>query len=213
MAGLQPVGAGHVVEQRIAVALLDVVVGEAQLRIEVIVLREVLDGVLDQGRQVAHRGQVIWVRPARGVAELGVGHAELVGLFGHLAAKASSEPARPSAKTTAASLPDCTMTPWIRSSTLTLVPTSTNIFEPPMRQAFSLTGSVSSSVSVPSARCVEDQVHRHHLGHRRRMGQLVGVLLEQHGAGVLVDQDRPVARRCIERPAVASTARPGGREP
>ena len=67
-------------------------------------------------------------------------------------AKASSVPLSPSARTMQASLPDCTMTPRSRSSTRAVLPTSTNILEPPMRQAFSLTGSSSSSDSRSSLR-------------------------------------------------------------
>ena len=66
------------------------------------------------------------------------------------AAKASSVPLRPSASTMQASLPDCTITPRSRSSTRTILPTSTNIFEPPLRHAFSLTGSSSSNEMRPS---------------------------------------------------------------
>ena len=64
-------------------------------------------------------------------------------------ANCSSDPAMASAKTMQASLPDCTMTPWIRSSTFTVVPICTNIFDPPMRQAFSVTGNSSSSRMRP----------------------------------------------------------------
>ena len=53
---------------------------------------------------------------------------------------------------TVASLPEAVIMPCSSWSTLTLLPTSMNILEPPMRQAFSLTGKVSSSASEPSAR-------------------------------------------------------------
>ena len=66
--------------------------------------------------------------------------------------KASSVPPSASATTMQASLPDCTMIPCRRSSTRTRDPTSTNIFEPPLRHAFSLTGRVSSRLRLPSAR-------------------------------------------------------------
>ena len=65
-------------------------------------------------------------------------------------AKASSDPAIPSATTMQASLPDCTMIPRSRSRTDTRVLTMTNIFEPPLRHAFSLTGNSSSSEMRPS---------------------------------------------------------------
>ena len=64
-------------------------------------------------------------------------------------ANCSSDPAIASANTMQASLPDCTMTPRIRSSTRTCVPTWTNIFDPPIFHARSLTSSSSSSFIFP----------------------------------------------------------------
>ena len=66
------------------------------------------------------------------------------------AANCSCEPAIASATTTQASLPESTMIPLMRSRTETVVPTSTNIFDPPKRQAVRLTGSIVSSVRRPS---------------------------------------------------------------
>ena len=57
-----------------------------------------------------------------------------------------------SATTMQASLPDWMMMPRIRSSTAMRVPSSTNIFEPWVRQARSDTGSVSVSFMRPSFR-------------------------------------------------------------
>ena len=65
-------------------------------------------------------------------------------------AKAVSLPASASAKTMQASLPDWMIMPRSRSSTPTRSPTLTNISEPSIRQARSLTGSVSSSLRLPS---------------------------------------------------------------
>ncbi len=50
-------------------------------------------------------------------------------------ANASSVPASASASATAASLPDCTMMPRSRFSTLTSSPSRMNIFEPPIAAA------------------------------------------------------------------------------
>ena len=66
-------------------------------------------------------------------------------------AKASSEPEIPSARMMQASLPDCTVTPRIRSSTLTVELSGANMAElpdgaPPVRQACSLTLNWSSSL-------------------------------------------------------------------
>ena len=64
-------------------------------------------------------------------------------------ANSSSEPAIASAIVTQASLPDWMMMPRIRSSTFTRSPTFTNICEPPIFQARSLTRTSSSSLSLP----------------------------------------------------------------
>ena len=54
--------------------------------------------------------------------------------------KRSTVPPTPSARTTVASLPDCTTMPLIRSSTGTFILGSMNMREPGMRQALGLTG-------------------------------------------------------------------------
>ena len=69
-----------------------------------------------------------------------------------LSTKARSLPARASARTTQASLPDWMIMPRTRSSTFTRSPTRKNICEPPIFQACSLTVSTSSSLSRPSFR-------------------------------------------------------------
>ncbi len=56
-----------------------------------------------------------------------------------------------SASATLASLPDWMIRPLSKSSTETCLPTSTNIFEPCMRQAFSLIVTISSSAMSPAA--------------------------------------------------------------
>ena len=65
------------------------------------------------------------------------------------AANSSSLPARPSATTMQASLPDWMRMPRIRSSTFTSESMSTNILEPCMAQAFWLTWKVSVSLTSP----------------------------------------------------------------
>ena len=66
-------------------------------------------------------------------------------------AKLSSLPDIPSAMTTQASLPDSTIMPLIRSSTVTSLPSSTNMREPPMLRARSLTRNRVSSFRRPAA--------------------------------------------------------------
>ncbi len=65
-------------------------------------------------------------------------------------AKASSVPPRFSATTMQASLPDCTMMPWISASTGTVLPASTNIREPPIAWARAETLNSVSFVTRPS---------------------------------------------------------------
>ncbi len=64
-------------------------------------------------------------------------------------AKAASVPAVYSARATEASLPDWMIMPRISWSTRTRVPTSMNMREPPVRQARSLTVTMSSSAISP----------------------------------------------------------------
>ena len=71
------------------------------------------------------------------------------------AANAASEPATSSASATDASLPDCTIIPWISSSTDTALRGSMNIREPSARHAASETlticdGVIALSRSAPN---------------------------------------------------------------
>ena len=68
-------------------------------------------------------------------------------------ANALSEPDSASATTMQASLPDWTTIPRTRSSTRTRLSTSTNILEPPIRQALRLTTNLSSRESFPCLSC------------------------------------------------------------
>ena len=65
-------------------------------------------------------------------------------------AKVASLPARPSATTTQASLPDCTMMPWTSASTGTFFPASTNMRLPSIDWACGLTSNSVSMVTRPS---------------------------------------------------------------
>ena len=62
------------------------------------------------------------------------------------AANEASLPPTASARATEASLPDCTIMPWISSSTVTGLRGSMNMREPPVRQAVSDTGTCCSRV-------------------------------------------------------------------
>jgi hypothetical protein len=83
MAGLHPVGANGLVEQRVAVALLDAAIGVFALGIDAVALREVGDHVPGQPGQVAHRHVVVGMRPAGDVGEAAVGQAQRLGTLVH----------------------------------------------------------------------------------------------------------------------------------
>src|SRR6185312_17513047 len=78
MPGLDAVGAEVLIEQRIAVALLDAVIGEVLLGLIVIVLREVLDQAARQGREIARRHIVVGCRQAVNGGEVAVGETKLL---------------------------------------------------------------------------------------------------------------------------------------
>ena len=107
--------------------------------------------------------------------------------------KASSLPAMASASAMQASLPDCTIMPCIRSSTVTGCFGSMN-----MREPWRLPGALRDRHRlVARERALlqrgEGQIGRHQLGQRGRLDALVGVLRGQHLARVVVDQ-QPGAR-------------------
>ena len=94
------------------------------------------------------------------------------------------------------------MTPWSRSSTFTRLWSAANMVEPrdgapPLRQAFSLMTNSSSSLSLPCSSWSNTTSTVISLARLAGAIELVGVLLEQHGAAVGLDQDR-VRRRGLE---------------
>jgi hypothetical protein len=96
-------------------------------------------------------------------------------------ANASSDPARPSATTTQASLPDCTMMPLMSSSTVGRSSWSRNMVDPPIACALSDTRNSVSECNAPVFDRLEQHVERHDLRHRRGRERHVGVLFVEHG--------------------------------
>jgi hypothetical protein len=95
---------------------------------------------------------ILWLSPGRPV-EFWKWLCDMPSRFAYWfisAAKVSSVPATASASAIVASLPLCTIMPWIRTSTGTWLPRSRNVREPSERQARSLTGTAVSSLSLPS---------------------------------------------------------------
>ena len=106
----------------------------------------------------------------------------------------------PSATTTQASLPDWMMMPRIRSSTAMRSPSSTNIFEPCVRQARSETGKVSVSFIRPSFR------------RWKRSSMVISLVMEAGGIGVKASfchSTWPVGRPSAARVRRWCRSRPG----
>ncbi len=83
VAGFQAVHAVVPPQQQVAVVLGDAVVTEFLLCVEIIVLRKVADNRPRQDRQVVGSGVVVVRRPAGGVHEMGIVHAQFAGLVVH----------------------------------------------------------------------------------------------------------------------------------
>ncbi len=100
----------------------------------------------------------------------------------------------PSAMMMQPSLADWTMTPWIRSSSRIVELSSANMVEPPdiappVRQAFSLTWNLSSSVSRPALMALKTTSMVISLASEAGGIELVGVLGKQDRAGLGVDHE------------------------
>ena len=108
-----------------------------------------------------------------------------------------------------ASLPDWMIMPRIRSSTLTLPPCGTNILEPCIRQALSLTGSILVQLQTAELQHAVDDVGGHQLGHGGRRLLDVRILVQQRGAGVEI-HDEGVFRRRVDRAERRRRRRAGG---
>ena len=124
-----------------------------------------------------------------------------------------------------ASLPDCTIMPWIRFSTETCLPTSTNIREPSCFQACSLIVTMSVELDAAFLERLEHAVGRHQLGEAGRLLPRVGLERREHAAAVVVDhdeaaglelrrrRDRRSARAAAGGAAAAAAARAPSRRP
>ena len=79
---------------------------------------------------------------------------------------------------------------------------------PPRLQAFSLIGNSVSSVTRAGLQGLEHHDHGHQLAHAGRLDQLVGVLLEEHGSRLCIDQNG-VRRRGFKRQHILAKCGPG----
>ena len=98
----------------------------------------------------------------------------------------------------AASLPDWTVTPWIRSLTVTMDRSGANMAElpdgaPPVRHACSRDLELVLELEPPGLQLAKHDGERHELAHARRHHLRIGVLLEQHEIGVGIHQDGVLA--------------------
>src|SRR5262245_18910924 len=111
-------------------------------------------------------------------------------------AKVSSLPPTRSASAMVASFPDCTIMPWISTSTGTCVPTCTKVREPSAFHACSLIVTFSLSPSLPSLSAWNTTyavISLVMLG----IEPLVGIVLDQRAPAVVIDED--VAARLEDR--------------
>ena len=79
--------------------------------------------------------------------------------------------------------------------TFTLLCRMANMVEPPdgappFFQALTLILNSSSSLMLPSLSSLKTTSCRHQFGEARGRDQLIGILVEEHGAGLGLDQDR-----------------------
>ena len=100
----------------------------------------------------------------------------------------------PSARMMQASLPDCTVTPWMRSATLTIELSGANMAEPPdgappVRQACSAHLELILELDAASLQLAKHERKRHELAHARRRHQRVGILLVEDEIGVGIHED------------------------
>ena len=109
-------------------------------------------------------------------------------------ANSSSEPARFSATTTAASLADRVTMPLIASSTVMVPPSRSPSLVGDWPAACSETLQLAVERELAGFQPLEQHVERHDLGERCRMADRVGVGRMQDRAGVGIDHDRGVAR-------------------
>jgi len=202
MAGLEAIGADALVEQRIAVALRDRLlgrgidaVGEFLLGIEAVILRELLDDVLGQQRQFARRHHMLRVRPAGGIAEHALGQAKLartlVHHLGETLFRAGDAFGQHDAGIVARLHDDAAQ------QVFHLHPAAQRHEHLRALHAPGFFADWEFVIEAELAGCklFKDHEGGHQLRHRRRRHQFVGILLEQHRAGIVIDQDHLPRRR------------------
>ena len=199
MPGLESVGAEAPVEQRVAVALADVVVGKALLGEVAVVLRKVRDQPQRQPGEVARRHQVVRLGPAAGVGEHAVGEAELAAATGHLVgegALGSRQGFGDDDAGVVAGLDDDAADEVFDRDPRVDADEHLRAAHPPRFFAHRKgVGQLQPAVG----QTLEQHVQRHQLAHRGRRRGNVGVLLEQHRVRGRVDQQRAFGRRLQRR--------------
>ena len=176
VAGLQAVDARIAIEQAIAIGLRDLVPGELALRVPLVVLRI----VANQRELPACRCRApscsAAARACRGCSRNACSPCRAAAHTGSsdrrtpARCRRRARPVRRSHR-----CPDCTIMPWIRFSTLTSVPTSTNMREPSWSRACALMRTMVVELDASVLERVEHGVGGHQLREARRLEALVFV--------------------------------------
>src|SRR5882757_918649 len=196
VAGLQPIGAGQGLEQRIAVLLADLVPGELLLAEQSVHVRIGLDDVARERRELPHRHLVGGIWQPVGIAEGRFGHAELAGALGHEVGRKSMLVAGDAFGERDAGIvaarDDRAVQEVVdrdiavdrrehrRGSGRRPAPPPGVLADPVLVR----------QLDVALLDGVEHHLDRHQLHHAGGRAQFVGVLLEQHAAAGGLDQDR-----------------------
>ena len=186
MAGLDAVGAHMLVEQRIAVALLDAVIGEVELGEIMIILGIVGDQMAGQHLEVAGGGVMVRVGPAVRIHEMRARHAELLRLGVHALGETLLAPGHALGDDDAgiiARLHDDAAQQILDLDVVAELDIHLRALHAPGALG---DGEAVGQLELAALQRLEEQIGRHHLGQGGRLDLSLAVLVHQHGAGVVV---------------------------
>ena len=195
MARLQTVDAGILPQQAIAVELANVVPGEFLLLVVLVGHRVVADDSPGQSGYVAGGRVVLLVRPAGGIAELGIAHPQLPGLMIHVADEGILGPGHilgQGHRGIIAGLDDHALDQVFHSDLVANLDKHLRALHLPGLLA---DGNLVVEANVTVSQRLVHQVGRHQLGDAGRLHAHVGILLRQHLATLVVHQDIALDRQ------------------
>ena len=198
MAGFEAVDSRGPAEQWIAVVLGNVAIPERLLGEQRIVLREGLDDMPRQRRDVAHRHQMLGIGPAGRILERAVLQADLARPLGHQLGKrflgAGQALGEHDAGVVAGLHDDSAQQVFDRDSGVD----QDEHLRPAHAPCLGAHRQRVGELEPPGGKLFEHDVERHQLAHGCRVHQHVRVLVEQDLSGFQIDQNR-FARRGFDR--------------